>query len=172
MTVTEVAERLRLLPPSQDELDYVIEPMITAAREYCEARAGYAFIQQEIEAYPDTEDLEAGIFYLPRPPVITLDSVKAYGADGTETSIEGCQFDEDGRFFFNAPGLPALRAVNPLGITYTAGADVCPESAKQAMLLLIGHWYQNRESVQTGAVTAVEIAQTTDALLKLFKRWW
>ena len=40
------------------------------------------------------------------------------------------------------------------------------------MMLLIGHWYQNRESVQTGAVTAVEIEQTTKAILKQYKRWW
>ena len=40
------------------------------------------------------------------------------------------------------------------------------------MLLLIGHWYQNRESVQTGAVTAVEIAQTTRDILKQYKQWW
>ena len=173
VTVAEVVERLRLLPPTNDETEYVIKPMITAAREYCESRAGYAFIPQEITAYPDTEDLQAGIFYLPRPPVITVSTVKTYGTDGTETALSNCQSDQDGRFFIaDSVDLSALRAVNPIAITYSAGTQACPEAARQAILLLVGHWYQNRESVQTGAVTAVEIAQTTDALLKLFKRWW
>ena len=54
VTAAEVVERLKLLPPSSEEVGYTIEPLIIAAREYCEARAGYAFIQQEVEAYPDT----------------------------------------------------------------------------------------------------------------------
>jgi uncharacterized phage protein (predicted DNA packaging) len=35
---------------------------------------------------------------------------------------------------------------------------------KQAMLLLIGHWYEHRESVITGSISA-EIPMTTDMLL-------
>ena len=78
---------------------------------------------------------------------------------------------EDGRFYLPVD-FTGLRKVNPIAVQYIAGMTPCPELARQAMFLLIGHWYQNRESVQTGAVTAVEIEQTTKAILRQYKRWW
>ena len=40
-------------------------------------------------------------------------------------------------------------------VTYVAGwttAELVPETVKQAMRLLIGHWYENREDTQSGMV--------------------
>lgn len=173
VTQAEVVERLHLLTPSENEYTYTIDPLITAAREYCEARTGYAFIQQTVTAYPTLDDLAQDYFYLPRCPVSAITSVLVYDDDGNSTEVTGYQYDTEGAFRIgDAIDLSSARELNPVAITYTAGEATCPDSAKQAMLLLIGHWYQNRESVQTGAVTAVEIAQTTDALLRLYKRWW
>lgn len=164
-------ERLHTLPNDDDEL-YTLTPLITAAREYCENIAGYAFVRQRIEAYPDPADLAAGFVNLPRPPVTTVESVTMYLEDGTSETISDYELDgEDGRLYMDIDA-SGLRKVNPVVVQYIAGADTCPELARQAMLLLIGHWYQNRESVQTGAVTAVEIAQTTRDILKQYKRWW
>jgi uncharacterized phage protein (predicted DNA packaging) len=39
-----------------------------------------------------------------------------------------------------------------------------PQKWKQAMLLLIGHWYQNRESVNIGNIT-FEVPMSTEMLL-------
>jgi hypothetical protein len=41
---------------------------------------------------------------------------------------------------------------------------------RQAMLLLIGHWYNNRESVQIGAAPA-EVPMAVDMLLSPHKVW-
>lgn len=166
-----VKERLHLLPPSEAEVNYTINPLIVAAREYCEGIAGYAFIKQRIEAYPELAELNS-VVNLPRPPIIKIDGVTLHHADGTDEITTDYEFDgEDGRLYLNVDA-NGLRVVDPVTVEYIAGADQCPEMARQAMLLLIGHWYQNRESVQTGAVTAVEIAQTTNAILKQYKRWW
>lgn len=43
-----------------------------------------------------------------------------------------------------------------------------PREIKQAMLLLIGHWFVNRESVITGTISSV-LEQTVDALLSPHK---
>lgn len=173
VNVAEVRERLHLLPGNEAERQYTLEPLIVAAREYCEGIAGYAFIRQRIAAHPDPAELAMGFVNLPRPPVIEIESVTLHGADGTDTETDAYEADgEDGRLYLPGIDASALRAVNPITITYTAGAEICPELARQAMLLLIGHWYQNRESVQTGAVTAVEIEQTTKAILRQYKRWW
>lgn len=173
VTVAEVRERLKLLPNNAAEEQYTLTPLIKAAREYCESRTGYAFVPQRITAYPDQSDI-ATFFNLPRPPIVEVESVILHGADGTDTETEEYEVDdEDGRMRLTGSiDAASLRQVNPVSITYRAGAETCPEMARQAMLLLIGHWYHNRESVQSGAVTAVEIAQTTEALLKQYRRWW
>jgi uncharacterized phiE125 gp8 family phage protein len=51
---------------------------------------------------------------------------------------------------------------------YGAAAAV-PQELKQAMALLIGHWYENREAVHTGSVTT-EIPFAVEALLAPFQR--
>lgn len=173
VTLEEVRERVHALPGNEAEELYVLKPIITAAREYCESRTGYAFVRQRITAYPSIEQIKAGAFVLPRPPVAEIEHVTVTSADGTTSGIADYQVDgEDGRMIIQLANASGLRSVNPVSVTYIAGAIECPEMARQAMLLLIGHWYQNRESVQTGAVTAVEIAQTTEALLMQYKQWW
>lgn len=172
VAVADVQERVHALPGNEAEIQYTLIPLITAAREYCESRAGYAFVRQRITAWPDLSEISAGEFTLPRPPIVEVESVTAYRHDGTSFELTDYQIAEDGRMTLNAQDVAALRRMDPVAVTYIAGAEVCPEMARQAMLLLIGHWYQNRESVQTGAVTAVEIAQTTEAILKQYKTWW
>ena len=51
-----------------------------------------------------------------------------------------------------------------------APAD-CPKSLKQAILLLVGHWYENREAVQDAASsrTPVELPKGVDALLAPYR---
>ena len=171
VTVEMVRERLRLLPAaSESEEEQTLLPLITAAREYCENRAGYAFIPQRITAFPDRDELLSGVFYLPRPPVIGIESVTAFLSDGGEAALDGPQLllGVDGPLMLK-PSLSGLRPVDPVAVTYRAGAQTCPALAVQAMLLLIGHWYQNREA--TGTAT-VEIAHAVDAILKLYRRWW
>lgn len=172
VTAAMVKERLRLLPgASASEEELTIQPLITAAREYCENRAGYAFIPQRIAAYPSREELRDGAFYLPRPPVVEIESVTAFDAAGGEMTLSGASLvaGAEGPMVLETPDMGILRRVHPVAVTYTAGAEACPKLAMQAMLLLIGHWYDNREA--TGSATG-EIAHAVDAILKHYRRWW
>ena len=54
-------------------------------------------------------------------------------------------------------------------IAYTAGGYV-PFMVRQAMLLLIGHWYANREAVTTANTSEVDMA--AQAMLRQYKGWW
>ena len=51
-----------------------------------------------------------------------------------------------------------------------SGASV-PEGLKQAMLLLIGHWYENREAVLVGTISK-EIELSYNALVSPYKVGW
>ena len=57
-------------------------------------------------------------------------------------------------------------------ITYEAGTLELPATVQQAILLLVGHWYDNREAVVVGSVTSVEVGMAVKNLLNQNKDWW
>lgn len=152
LSLEEVKLHLRNNPGDTSEDKDIIAPLISAAREYCENYCGKSFAEQSITAYPEV----SGTMTLPRGPVISVDSVTVDG--------EAVEYTADvrrGTVTVNKPG-----AV----ITYTAGYEETPYLVRQAMLLLIGHWYTNREAVIQGSTTEIDIA--VRATLNQYKGWW
>lgn len=49
---------------------------------------------------------------------------------------------------------------------------VVPKTVKQALLLLIAHWYNNREAVVAANVVPREVELTVRTLLNQHKGWW
>jgi uncharacterized phiE125 gp8 family phage protein len=154
--------------------------MITTAREYCENFTGRALATQTIEAYLDDFPCEDYI-ELPRPPLQSVTSAKYKDSAGTETTMTvTTQYivdtDSDvGRIVLpygvSWPSFTAY-SVLPIKIRYIAGyyaSNLIPASIKQAMLLLIGHWYANREAV--GQVTG-QMEFTVKALLSMYRVRW
>lgn len=168
LKLDEAANHAKALP---DEAEYgLIENLIVAAREYCEGVTGRSFVEREITAYPTTL---IGEICLPKPPVKSIESFVAYDNDGNAHEITDYYIDNKNGVVtvHSVPGF-SLREVNPCEIKYTTGYDAVPAMARQAMLLMVGHWYINRESVVVGANASVEVDLTTRALLKQFKVWW
>lgn len=138
----------------------LITALITAAREYCEKYSGRAYITQTIRASFDSWPLFP--IRLPRPPLAAVDSVKYYGEDNAEYTLDAASYytdtdSEPGRIAIaSGISLPAttLRDINAVQITYTAGygaaATAVPQRVKQAIMLLVAHWYESREAVIVG----------------------
>ena len=143
VTLDAVKAHLRINPGDTSEDAEILEPLISAARALA------------VETL--TVDLPAGRQYLPRPPILEILTVQ----DG----------DGDVSYTANlAHGWVYLdRAAT---VTYRCGYEVLPLPLRQAMLLLIGHWYTNREAVVVGAFASVEVAQTVNSILNLYKVWW
>jgi len=69
-----------------------------------------------------------------------------------------------------------------VSITYSAGylteqpaspaenVELLPVPIKQAMLLMIGHWYANREAVAVGSISAASLPLAVEALLAPYRR--
>ena len=169
LTLDDVKMHLRTLPGNDAEDTSIIMPLITAAREYCENITGRALATQIIKAYPDEFK---PVIRLPHPPIISVESVKYTDENGTKTmDTNEYVVDDENIAFINIPTYKS-RSLDPIEITYTAGYEVLPSSVRQAMLLLIGHWYFNREAVVVGAVTSVELQISVDRLLNQYKVWW
>lgn len=145
-----------------NEQDAVIDRFIRSAREQAEAYQNRAYLEQVLELV--LERLPDMPVHLPRPPLVSLEAVTLTDEDGVTTSVPVTDFivdtdSEPGRIFFKkGRSWPAVNLSNGgfLRIRYKAGAaDVSkvPERVKLAMLMLIGHWYDNREAVLVGSIS-------------------
>jgi len=151
--------------------DMLISSLITTAREYCESFQGRAYVSQALALILDGFPSGAEIV-LPRPPLRSVERVVYTTAAGVTTTWPSTNYIVDtasrpGRLLL-APGAtwPAGPFM-PMGVDveYTAGYGVSaaqvPARVKQAILLLIGDWYERREA--TAAPSAA--AQAAEALL-------
>ena len=86
------------------------------------------------------------------PPRIVIDN-----------TVNGWPTDE---LHYNNP----IRIVGTYG--YSASSDI-PQSLKHAMLLMIGHWYENREETITGVgLSMQEIPLGAQSLLEMYRTKW
>lgn len=144
--------------------DAYITQLVDAAREYVEQQWGLALIEQTHKVLLDT--WPAGGVKLRPHPVASLVSVKAWNGSAF-ADITGFQL-VTGRPAFvvltdggSAP-VPS-RTRQGIEITFTTGfaasEDGVPSAIKQAIMLLIGQWYENREAGRMdGSLVSAEIA--------------
>jgi uncharacterized phiE125 gp8 family phage protein len=154
--------------------DAALSGWIRTARELVESESNRSLLPQtwrlRIRDWP-AEKLE-----LPKPPLIAVSSVKYYDSAGVEQTLPATYYAVDSD---REPGVlwrdedaiwPATdERPNGITITYTAGyadADAVPWRAKQAILLLVAHWYRVREAVgQVGE----EVALAYQSLVRSLK---
>jgi uncharacterized phiE125 gp8 family phage protein len=144
--------------------DALIRALGIAARRVAESIQNRALITQTLElaldGWPGGNSLE-----IPRPPLQSVTSITYYDEDDTEHSLDSGSYlvdtySEPGRVVLKAgESWPdgELRPANGVVLQFVAGygdeeSDV-PETTVQAIRLLVGHWYENREAVSsTGAI--------------------
>lgn len=158
--------------------DALITALISAAREYCENYTSRALATQTLEMYLDRFPCAYEIELL-RPPLQSVTSVTYTDSAGTTTTMTAnTDYIVDADSMMGRIVLPYGKlwpsftpySVNPIKIRYVAGYTDIPKTIKQAMLLLIGHWYANREAIGT---TEGEMDIAVKALLSMNRiRWW
>lgn len=168
LTLAEAKAHLRVTNSSEDTY---ITTLITAARRRVEELTGRALITQTWYLYAD-EWPSDDRFRLPKAPLASVTSVKYKGTSGSETT-----WTASGNYIVDVNPTPgevvlaygaawpssSLYPASPITVEYVAGygasGSSVPEELRQAMLLLIAHWYEFREPVVAGAiVTAVPMA--------------
>ncbi len=154
---------------SHPDDDY-IKNLITAAREWGEAFQGKSWIIRTITAYLD--EWPACPLNLAMGPVKEIVAISYITPDGIEVDIAPSEYwlSPDGALCFKRQPAVQLRKKFGVKVVYKTGygdASVVPMRCKQAMLLMIGHWYENREEVIVGATsTAVtQIPAAAEMLL-------
>jgi uncharacterized phiE125 gp8 family phage protein len=171
LSLSEVKQHLRYPFEVEDEL---LKALIVSARVYCETVTGRAFVTQELRLTRDSFPgaCEGYEFRLPRPPLASLtadDDFPNLGITYTDTS-GATQSVSTASYVVDTSSLPgrvalaygydwptdAIEQIAAVKVNYLAGygaASAVPGTIKQAMLLLIGHWFVNREAVLTGTIS-------------------
>lgn len=158
--VTELDAREQLSISFQDD-DPVLARQIVAARLLLEDRSGGAFITQTI-----VTKLDGGFpaeFQLPHWPLRSVSSITYLDVDGNSQTLATSEYDVDadtrpGRVIpaYNVTWPITRSTLNAVTVTYLAGhgaanTDV-PAPIREAILLLVGHLYCNRDG--TGDLAA------------------
>jgi uncharacterized phiE125 gp8 family phage protein len=162
ISLEQAKAHLRIIDFNGD--DDLISALIIAAREWVENYTQRALITQTIRFQLDSlpwfgnyRPLGA-MLYLPMPRVQVVNSIKYLDGSGTQHTLDESRYvvDTDSEpcrvvsqqhqpFPFTArlPGAISIEYVAGYGDN---GSDV-PYGLKQAMLLLVGHWYRATSSV-------------------------
>ena len=154
--VVEAKTHLRL---DGGEEDGLVGALIAAARIAVETEIRRGLISQKwrlwVERWP-----APGIF-LPLMPAISVDEIRGIDKAGNITVLDPADYkfervDGSVRIMDPVP-LPARAEIDFTAGYGTTGADV-PEPLRQAIRLLVTHWYEHRSAVMSGeAVTAVPL---------------
>jgi uncharacterized phiE125 gp8 family phage protein len=173
--ITLAEAKLHLRVDSTDD-DTLITTLVVAARQGAEHITGRAIISQTLELALDEFD---DVIRLPRPPLVSITSIKYLNDAGVLTTMAEADYILDGHSeparITPAYGTtwPTTRCQqNAVLIRYVAGyanAAAVPQEIKQWMLLRIGMLYENRESVSAG-VTLAELPYV-DRLLDAYRFW-
>ena len=166
-------------PPSHPD-DAIVEALIVAAREYAEYYTSQAFARQSyalsLKEFPQDQEIDLGIW-----PVLSVDSVTYLDEDGQAQALNPDLYFIDNQSKparivgkFQARWPTALDQANSIQIVFKAGCTdgspndyPVPKSVKQAILLTLGHLYENRETV-TGA-QKYQLPMGAESLLQIHR---
>lgn len=148
VTLAEAKAHLRVDGSDEDGL---IESLIVAAREACEHETDRAIPQQTLELLIDAFPVDG--IKLPRPPLVSVVSVKYIDVDGILQTVDSSDYYlDDGQepaWVLPAYGFdwPSTRdEANAVRVQFEAGYVTCPEALRQWILLRIGTLYATREA--------------------------
>jgi uncharacterized phiE125 gp8 family phage protein len=155
--------------------DDVIDNLIVAARDFVERRQWEALVTQTWDFWFDNFPEGGGAFQLSKPPLVSVTSIAYTDENGTTQTMDASDYQVDTsarpaviRSAYNEtwPSVrdETLKAVKVRVVVGYGNAAAVPARHKQAMLILIGDWYEHRESIVVGTISA-RVAGTIDALL-------
>lgn len=182
--VVSLADAKRHLRVLHDDDDGYIEALVETAIGLIDGADGWlgrALGEQtweySLDRFPCPDaNSRAGRLLIPLAPLVAVDAVEYTGSDGADATITGFRLFGVGS---TQPGyiLPATGNSWPstvcepevVRITFKAGYESLPAGIKHAILLMVGHWYENREAVTEAKLSDLPMA--VEALLMPHRNW-
>jgi len=178
ISLSEAKAHLRVDIATDDTL---ISSLITAARQYAETHCGRSFAEHTYRAdIPNFNDA----ITLPGRPIQSISSIKYYNTDSPEalTTVAANVYQLYGACIVRRYGMvwPTSWAYRPdaVQITFVAAYDSpaspttvagVPKAVTQALLLIIGDLYENREGQFATGFVQIQPNRTVDMLLHPYR---
>lgn len=155
--------------------DNVITPLIAGSRVHVEAQTRRALITQSWRLSRDAWPEDGRLKVLPAP-LQSLTAARVYDQDGTASNVDTQAFVPDrgasalvfAPWALPVPGRRAAGIELDVTVGYGDNASDVPEPLRQAIRLLVAHWYENRGLVGHGTAGA-PLPQTVAALLAPYR---
>ena len=180
VSLQEAKDQLRVTHSDEDDK---INMFIAAACDYTEQYLSRTLIEQTWDLYYDCFPCGDDAIVIDGPPLISVTSIKYYDTADVEQTWDSANYTVDTDQAYKALIYPAINASYPNTRVYpksvivrvVAGyensgaspvdvADNVPTTIKQAILLLIGHMWENREASAI-AVSVDSIPMGYEAML-------
>jgi uncharacterized phiE125 gp8 family phage protein len=161
VTLAEVRTQIGITDAADTASDTTITRRIIEARQWVESHIRRALITQTLEIRLNCFQK---FIELPYPPVASITSVKYIDIDGTEQTVSSANYVLD-----DYPLVPFVREAygttwpsprdehNAVRVRYVAGygaASAVPESIKEAVMLIVGHWMNFQPQSENGVLLA------------------
>lgn len=174
--------RLHCRIDSHDEDGY-LAALITTARRWVERQTGLQLVQSTWTWTLDRLPYTMEPLYVPVSPLVSVTSIKYIDGSGIQQTLANTSYIVDAT---SMPGRIALvygqvwpivqLRANAVEVVFKAGygsttstapqsAAAVPRTIKMAILLLVGHWYANRE--QTSENSPTDIPFGVESLLAM-----
>ncbi len=163
-----LADLKLFLRVEHDDDDDVIAALIAAARVHVEAQTRRALIAQTWRLVRDVWPASGRLPVLPAP-LIEITAIRVFGADGPPqlVDLEGVAIDTVSapavltfeRSALPAPGRLAAGIEIDLAAGYGETPDDVPAPLRQAIQMLVAHWYENRGVIAaSGEVASMPVS--------------
>lgn len=171
VTTAEIKKHVRSEYFTED--DSYLDDCVAAATDHIDGAEGWvgrAFGTQTwdyvLDAFPC---VEGGGIRLPLPPLQSVTYIKYVSpdtgleVDATDYAVDA--YSDPGWVMPSTDGWPTpMATINAVRVRFVCGYSTVPPAVKQAVKLLAGHYYENRESVVLDARPS-ELPQAVKALL-------
>ena len=153
-----------------DHHDARLNSLIVAATRFVERAMGRQLINATWDLVLDRFPGGAEPILIPKSPLVSVTSITYLDTDGASQTWSSANYrvlttKEPGHVALAYQiAYPALRGIeSQVTVRFVAGYGATrltvPEPIKQCILLLVGHWFKNREATITGTIqTTTELA--------------
>lgn len=174
VTLAEAKAHLRV---EHDDDDDVIAALIAAARIHVEAQTRRALITQTWRLVRDFWPADGRLTVVP-VPLNEITAARVYDANGATDAIDLQAFSPDraaapaiisfAPWSLQVPGRPVAGIEIDVEVGYGDAASDVPQVLRQAIKLLVAHWYENRGLIAIGHEVAV-LPATVAAMLAPYR---
>lgn len=182
--IVTLAEAKRHCRVYHDDDDDYIQALVATATAWIDGKDGWlgrAIGTQTwdyvLDGFPGGAGPKGGGIRIPLPPLQSVVSVEYVDpSTGLEAALEGGvdyetdAYSEPGWVMPSTAGWPStMNTINSVRIRFVAGYAAVPAPIKHAVLLIVGHLYENREATTIDKPS--ELPMGVEALLMPYRNW-